>query len=187
MKQKKEKTTLQVYKKWKRISLGLRAGTILTPVIPMVVITAINWSDWFNTAGVSLPIGFTALLASTIGAIIGILKSDTVLKKKDMVLLCLGFVFIVLGLVNLWLASLIAQVGWIFFWTGLSCVGSYIEFTIEEKAVKPRVAEYKELVETYALDPKSAAKKQRKEKAKQEAEQKAQQEVEDKEKFGGLI
>jgi len=184
---KKEKTTLQQYKKYKRIDKSLKAGVIATPTMPLIIMTAVNWESWFGKAGISLPIGFTALLGATVGAIIAILRSDTIFKKKELVLLSLGLIFCVLGLVDMWLASLIHQLGVIMLSIGGSCVGSFVEFKVDEKLVQPRVAEYKELVETYALDPKSAAKKARKEKAKQEAEEKAKKEAEEKEKYGGLI
>lgn len=184
---KKERTTLQEYKKYKRIDRGLKAGVVVTPTIPAFVITGINWQNWFGKAGVALPLGLSAVLASTVIAIIAVLRSDTVFKKKDLILLTIGLVFAVLGIVNMFFASIAMQLAQINFSIALACVASFVEFKVDVKAIQPKVLEYQELVETYALDPKSAAKKERAEKAKAEAEAKAKKEAEDKQKYGGLI
>lgn len=175
---KKEKTTLQTLKTYKRAEIGLNVGKYLMPLVPAVSITAVNWNEWFAKCdGISLPFGFTTLLIAIIGAMFGILKKDEILSKKLSGLVYLGLTFCIFGLAFMFLANVMAEMGKIFLFTGLSIFASMGVDQVDKSYVSKQVAFYQNLVDENGLDPKVEAKRQKAAAEKAKAEKEAQEKV----------
>lgn len=177
MKKENKSQTLLKYEKYKRGKYYLYGGTFLCPVIPTVIVTGINWDEWFNKSGSSLPLGFATMLLTVILAIIGILKSGTIFKKTDIALYFLSGLFLCVGITNLFLSSLFSQVGYLWLYTGAGLFGSACCILAEKKLVEPKIEEYKKLVEDNGLDLKSREKAERKKLAEEEARKLAEEEA----------
>ena len=78
-----------------------------------------------------------------------------------------------IGITNLFLATLFATLGkmWIFVGTGL--LGSGVFYTVEQKVVEPNLKFYNKLIEENCLDVKSKRQKAKEEQAKKDAEEDA--------------
>ncbi len=178
MKQRKEKSkTLTTYKRLKGAKYGLYAGTFACPLIPATIVTAVNWEEWFNKSGMSLPLGFACLMLSVVIAVVGVLKSETVFSKIDVALYCLaGFVACV-GLSCMFLASLFTQMGAMWLYTASGILGSGVCITVENRAIEPELKFYKGLIEENCLDYKSKKRKEREERARAEAEAEARRQA----------
>ena len=170
---KKKLKTIQERNKYRAIKAGMFAGVFASPLVPATVIIGVNWDEWFNKAGASLPFGFACLLLTVITAIVGILKSDIIFKKVDVALYSLAGFFLLIGITNLFLATLFATLGkmWIFVGTGL--LGSGVFYTVEQKVVEPNLKFYNKLIEENCLDVKSKRQKAKEEQAKKDAEEDA--------------
>lgn len=177
-KEKKERTTLSTYKMLKSSQVGLKTIVLAAPFIPATVITGINWNEWFETCGASLPLGFASLMVTVFIALLGVLKSDTVLKKKDIALYYLCTLLVFLGATNLFLASLFSSLGWMFVFTAAGVLASAVTNTVNNRVLTPSVEFYKGLVEENQLDKKSQKRAQKKQKAQEEARKRAEQEKE---------
>lgn len=186
MAKKFKSKTLSTYKKLKHGNRALKVGVIATPLLPASIITGINWNEWFAQSGFSLPLGLGSLLVTTLLAILCLVKSDTVIKKKDTALIFLACLFLCLGVTNLFLASLFTQLGYMFIYTACGLAGSFGEYEVSKRIMDPKIEEYKKLVEENCLDTKSQKRKERKEQALRDREELAKQEAENIEN-GGLI
>lgn len=162
--------TLVEYKKWNTAKWALYGAMFAAPVAPATIMTIINWDEWFAQSGVSLPLGFVSLLVSTLLSIIGIWKKDDLANKAVSAVYYLALVFVCFGATFLFLANLFSQVGYMFLATAGGLVASGTADQVNKSLVKPRVKEYKELIETNALDTRAKKKAERKERAKLDAE-----------------
>ena len=162
--------TVIAYRKWNAAKWGLYAGMFAAPVIPASIMTAINWNEWFAQSGVSLPLGFASLLVSTVLSIIGIWKKDDITNKAVSAVYYLALIFVCFGATFLFLANIFSQVGYMFLLTagGLAVGGTSDQ--VNKSLVKPRVEEYKKLIEENALDERAKKKAERKAQAKLDAE-----------------
>jgi hypothetical protein len=173
MEKKPKSKTVSSYKKFKAIEYGLNAGAFICPLAPASIITAINWEEWFAKSSTSLPFGFACLLLTVIVAVVGVLKSDTVLKKADIALYFFGVILCLIGITSLFLASLFTQMGWLWIFTAMGVIGSGTCVTVKEKAVLPIINEYQGLISEFGLDKKSRRMAERSERARKEAEAEA--------------
>ena len=171
MAKKQKSKTLSTYRKFKATDIGLKVGVFVAPIIPAVVVTGVNWEKWWGEANVSLPFGFACLLLTIASTVLGIMKSDTIIKKKDIGLFYLTFVFILIGVTCIFLASLFSQIGYMFLYTAAGLGTSAVEFVVDERIIQPRRDFYKKLVEDNALDPKSRRKLEKQRRAEEEAKQ----------------
>lgn len=173
MAKKQKLKTIKEYQKWNVIKWSLYGAMFVTPLAPAATMTAINWEDWFAKSGVSLPCGFVMLVISTLLSIIFIWKKDEITKKSVSAIFYLSLVFACFGCAFMFLAKLFEQVGHIFLATALGLVASGTSDQFNKSLVKPRVAEYKELIDTNGLDTRAKKKAERKAQAKADAEKEA--------------
>jgi len=171
MAKKQKSKTLSTYKKLKATDVGLKVGTFVLPIVPAVVLTGVKWDEWWGKANVSLPFGFACLLLTVVSAVLGIMKSDTIIKKKDIGLFYLTITFCLIGITCLFLASLFSQIGYMFLYTAAGLLASATGNIVDEKVIKPKRDFYKKLVEDNALDPKSRKKLEKQRRAEEEAKQ----------------
>lgn len=175
MKNKKPKLkTVETYKKLVFGKYALYAGTFAFPLVPATIITIVNWDEWFAKSSTSLPFGFASMLVTVILAIIGILNSGTILKKAEIALYILAGLFICVGITNLFLASLLVQVAYVWLAVGAGLVGSGTCAVVEKKVFEPNIKLYKKLIKDNNLDYKSKREKAREEQARKDAELDAQ-------------
>lgn len=170
-KAKKQKSeTLINYEKWNRAKKALYVGMFSAPLAPATIMTIVNWDEWFKKSNASLPMGFALLLVSTLLSVLAMWKRDDLINKKISFVFYLCGLFVMFGASFLFLANLMAQVGYMFLATagGLAISGTADQ--VNKSLVKKRVEEYKQLIEENALDERSKQKRQRKEQAKLDAE-----------------
>lgn len=172
-KEKFKSKTLQTFKRWKALKVGLYAGMFSAPILPATITTIINWDEWFAQAGVNLPFGFASLLVTTILGIVGIWKKDEIVSKAVSAIYYVALVFACLGATNLLLSSLFSTVGQMFLLTAGGLVASGTCDQVNRNLVTKRIEEYAELVEKNELDPRVKKKNERKERAKLQAEEEA--------------
>lgn len=167
----KVKTTEQHYKNWKRGKNALYVAQWVMPFVPATVITAINWEEWFANQGLSLPFGFVSLLVSVLVSILSIYKNDDDTDKKLSPIYSVAMMLACWGATFLLLANIMDQMGIMFLATAGGVIGSGTASQINKSVVKPRIDEYRKLLDENLLDKKAQAKDQREQQAKQEAKQ----------------
>lgn len=170
MAKKEVSPTVKAYKKWKTARAGLYAATFSSPLLPATVMTIVNWDEWFAKSGVSLPLGFASLLVSTVLSIIGIWKKDDLTNKAVSAVYYLALVFVGFAASFLFLANLMAQVGYMFLATAGGLIAGASADQVNKSLVKPRIKEYRELIDANGLDTRAKKKIERKQQAKLEAE-----------------
>ena len=171
-KEKKPKSkTLSSYRGLKVGKVALYTGVFACPITPATIITLINWEEWFAKSDKSLPFGFASLLVTVVVAIVGAIKSDTVLKKVDIALYYLGGLLMCIGITCLFFASLLSQMGYMWLYTGAGVLASGACLTVEKKVVSPSLQFYKGLVEENFVDKKTRKKQEKIERAKKEAQE----------------
>lgn len=169
---KKEKTTLQEYNKWKKIHYSFKYGKYLAPLIPATVITGINWNEWFNQQGLSLPFGFATLLIAILGSIFAYSKSENESNNNNVSpFFYIGAILAMLGISFALLANILSQMGLMFLFTVMGIFGGGGLDQFDRTLVVNNLAEYKGLVETNQLDKKSQKRAYREEKARLESQQ----------------
>lgn len=173
MAKKPKLKTVQMYHRWNAGKYALFTGTFACPVIPASIVTAVNWDEWFGQASYSLPFGFSCALVAVIVAILGVLGSDTVIKKKDIMLVWIATLLALIGASCLFLANLLLQMGWMWIYTGGGLLGSAICVSVEKNVVEPNVKMYKDLIAKNCLDAKSKRQRKREEQARKDAEEDA--------------
>lgn len=177
-KEKKKKVkseTISAYKKWNAARIGLYTGMYVMPLMPATIMTCVNWNEWFNASGVSLPMGLITLLIGVLMAIMGITKRDELFKKNVSGLFYFVLVFAIIGISFKFLANICNQMGDMFLFTACGVLGSGGCDQLNKSLVKPRVEEYKELIESNFLNAKAKAKQERKLRAEQEAREQRKQ------------
>ena len=179
MERKPKPKTVQMRDRWRAGKIALYAGTFVAPITPATIVTIINWEEWFSKSSISLPFGFATLLVTVILAIVGVLNSGKVFKKADIALFVLAGFFACVGLVNLFLASLFAQMGYMWLYTASGLLVSASCLIAEEKVVEPNLKLYNKLIEENCLDAKSKRKKKKEEQAKLDAEEDAKRQAVD--------
>ncbi len=167
---KKVSPTIKSYRKWSTAKWSLYGATFAAPVVPATVMTIVNWDEWFAQSGPSLPLGFVSLLVSTLLSIIGIWKKDDIANKAISAIYYIALLFVCFGATFLFLSSLFSQVGYMFMATAAGLVASGTADQVNKSLVKPRVEEYKELIDKNALDERARKKQQRIAQAKLDAE-----------------
>jgi len=174
---KKQKTTLQIYKKKKKERIALRIGKYGLCAVPMTVVTAVNWDEWFAKTSGSLPFGFCTLLVALLTTIYAISKKDNEKDEKVSSLYFICALLCVWGVSFLLLSNILYTMGEMFLFTaiGVACGGTCDQ--INMSYMNASIDEYKRLVEENCLDKKSLAKQERQEKAKREREAQAKAEA----------
>ena len=177
-KEKKEKTTLQYYKSWKATKYALYGTKWVAPVVPATIITGVNWEEWFNKQGATLPSGLAMLLISILLTILAMSKKDEVVEKKVSYMFYLAGILAIWGVAFMLLASIMDQMGMMLIFTCIGIVGGASADQVNKSLVNDRLLEYKQLIDENCLDPKSTEKAKRKEKAIRERQEKAKLEAE---------
>lgn len=177
MAKKPKLKTIQMRDRWRAGKVGLYAGVVASPLVPSAVVLGINWDEWFNEAGISLPFGFACLILAVVSAIVAILKSDVILKKVDIALYIIGGIFLLIGIADLFMASLFATMGKMWIIAGGGLLGSATFNIVEKKVVEPNLAFYNKLIEENCLDAKSKRKKAKEEQARKDAEEDAKRQA----------
>lgn len=172
-KTKRKSKTLSKYRGLQAADIGISVGKYAMATIPAIVMTAINWDAWFANAGTSLPAGFSMLILSTVLAIVGISKRDEIIKKNVSGLFYLGLVFFCFALSFKFLSNICNQMGDMFLYTALGIFGGAVADQTDRMAIKPMKEEYKVLVESNALDPRTKKRNERRDLARMEAEAEA--------------
>lgn len=167
----KQKTTLQHYRNWQIGKNALYVAQWSTPFIPATVITAINWEEWFANQGWTMPFGFATLLVGIFVSILSFYKNDEDAEKKVSGLYQICFILAIFGVSFLLLANIMNQMGFFFLATAGGCLGGATANQVNKTKVKPRIAEYKELIDANFLDKKSQEKEQRRLQAESEGKQ----------------
>lgn len=172
---KKEKTTIGSLKKCKIAKYSLFGGMFVCPLIPTSISLGLHAEEWFGKAGASLPLGLVTLILAVTSAIVGILNSGTIFKKGTITLYILAFGFMIVGIVNLFLASLFQSCGYLWLEIGASLLGTAGCYTVEQKVVEPKIERYQELIKKYHLDKKGQKELEDEERAKKEADRLAKE------------
>lgn len=170
---KAKSKTLSTYRGLQAADISIGVGKYAMATIPAIVMTAVNWDEWFSNAGTSLPAGFSMLILSTVMSIIGISKRDEIMKKNVSGLFYIGLVFFCFGISFKFLSNICDQMGDMFLYTALGIFGGAVADQVDKTTVKPMKEEYAKLVEDNALDPRTKKKNERKALAKAEAEAEA--------------
>lgn len=173
-KAKKQRTTLQKLKYWKRWRDALTFSEFMMPLIPFGVILGINWSDWVGdspSAGWSIGMGFGMLIVATISAIVGIWKKDEMVKSKMSGIFYVAIVLAIVGFSFKLLASVFNAFGDMLLYVCTSVVASGAVAQVNKSYVSKEVARYQKLVSENGLDRKSAKEIDDEEQAKKEGEQ----------------
>ncbi len=165
--------------RWRAGKWALNAGVIASPLVPSAVVLGINWDEWFNKAGISLPFGFACLILTVVSAIVVILNSNTILKKIDIALYIMGGVFLLIGITDLFLASLFTTMGKMWIIAGCGLLGSGTCNIVNKKVIEPNLQFYNKLIEDNCLDAKSKRKKKKEEQARKDAEEDAKRQATD--------
>lgn len=174
MAEKRQKPkTIKARNKYRAIKAGMITGIFASPLVPASVIIGVNWDEWFNKAGASLPMGFACLLLTVATAIVGILKSNVIFKKVDIALYSLAGFFLLIGITNLFLASLFVTMGKMWIFVGCGLIGSGGFYTVNQKVVEPNLKMYNDLIKENCLDAKSKRQAKREEQARKDAEEDA--------------
>ena len=181
-KPKKQKTTLEKAKAWKRGYLALKAGQFASPIVPFGVILGINWSDWFGAGaseGWSIGLGFGMLAVATVLAIAEVMRKDELVKTKVSFVFYISIVFVLVGFSFKLLASIMNEMGNYFLYIACGLLGGGGIDQINQAFVRPKSDFYANLVEENGLDKSSARKLLDAEQAKKEGEEKRKQEKRD--------
>ena len=145
MTKKPKHKTVQMYHRWNTGKWVLLGGIFACPLVPVIIVTLINWEEWFNKCSISLPFGFATFLLTVVLAILSVLKSNVVFKKADIALFCLSGFFMCIGLTCLFLASLFSQMGYMWFYVGGGLLGSGMCVAVEKKVFEPNIKFYKKI------------------------------------------
>lgn len=171
----KERTTLQNYNSYKRLHRVMFYGKFALPIIPAIIVTGVNWDEWFTKQGVSMPFGIATMLIAILMAIYSYSKSEnTANGNKVSPFFFIGIILSILACSFMLLASILNQMGLMFIYVVAGVFGAGAVDQVDKTLIKERVSEYKELVETNELDnrirKKNKAKQERKDKAIKEAQ-----------------
>lgn len=170
VKEKKKKTTKQVYNKWRAAKWGLKAGTYTAPLIPEAVILGVNWNEWLAESNSwSLGAGFSSLLVTIVLTIWGIAKKDELMKKTVSPLFYLSIVMVMWAIVLMFLSSIASSFGTMLFYSAAGiCAGACCDQVNKSKVI-PECEWYKQMMKEVGLDKAENKRKERREKARQEA------------------
>lgn len=168
----RERTTLQEYKKYKKLDTTLRVSKYVLPTIPVIVVGGVNWQEWFVKQGTSLPFGLATMLIAVLSALFAYSKSKNEKEQKVSPFFYIGAILAMFGISFLLLSNILREMGLMFMFAVLGIIGGGVMDQVDTDFVKERKNEYKELVDTNELDSrvrkKNEAKQQRKLKAEQE-------------------
>ena len=168
----KERTTLQEYKKYKKLDTTLRVSKYVLPTIPVIVVGGVNWQEWFVKQGTSLPFGLATMLIAILSSLFAYSKSKNEKEQKVSPFFYIGAILAMFGISFLLLSNILREMGLMFMFAVLGIIGGGVMDQVDTDFVKERKNEYKELVDTNELDSrirkKNEAKEQRKLKAEQE-------------------
>lgn len=168
----KERTTLQEYKKYKKLDTTLRVSKYVLPTLPVVIAMGVNWEEWFCKQGTSLPFGLATMLIAVLSALFAYSKSKNEKEQKVSPFFYIGAILGIFGLSFLLLSNILREMGLMFIFVVLGIIGGGFIDQIDTDIVKERKNEYKELVDTNQLDnrtrKKALAKEERRKKAEQE-------------------
>lgn len=170
MAKKVKSKTKTKFRKWKAAKYSLYAGTYLLPLTPAVVITGVNWNEWFNKENSwSIGMGFGMLLLTVLITIIGVAKRDKILNEKVSSLYYLAAVLACWAVVLMFLASIANQFGYMLLYTCFGLLGGATCDQVRKSKVDGEVLFYKELLIENGLDANERKRAEKREKAKQDA------------------
>lgn len=173
------KTTLQTSKTLKRTHYAVYFGKFLVPVIPALIVTGVNWDEWFNKQGVSLPFGIATMLIAILIAIYSYSKSENQANgNKISPFFFIGAILSIFACSFLLLANILSQMGLMFIYVIAGIFGAGALDQVDKSIITSRMKEYNELVDKYDLDERKLKKKQAKEERRKKAELEAQRKQE---------
>ena len=148
--------TLRQYRKYRNIHYGLKSASIPTLVAPFGIELGVNWQTWFQRAEdkVSIAVGLFLALVTTLLSGLAIAKRDSELMKKIGPFYALGVLFCLLGVINLLLAQLLYDLGWLLVAAGASIMAVAIEDTVDKSVVKEKYEYSKKIADEYGFTAK---------------------------------
>lgn len=167
----RERTTLQEYKKYKKLDTTLRVSKYVLPTIPVIVVGGVNWQEWFVKQGTSLPFGLATMLIAILSSLFAYSKSKNEKEQKVSPFFYIGAILAMFGISFLLLSNILREMGLMFMFAVLGIIGGGLIDQIDTDIVKERKNEYKELVDTNQLDNKTRKKALAKEERRKKAEQ----------------
>lgn len=176
---KRQRTTLEKYRRWRGGYIALKAGEFVSPLVPFACILGLNWSEWFGAQasdGWSIGLGFGMLAVATVLAIAEIMKKDELVKTKVSFVFFIAVVFLLFGLSFKLLASIMNEMGNYFAYIAFGIFGGGAIDQCNQALVKPRVDFYSKLVKDNGLSRSGARELLEAQQAQKEGEEKRKKE-----------
>ncbi len=177
-KEKKKMSTLHK-RNWLKVGkVGLKGGAYAAPFVPMVVMTGINWDEWFiqSKSGIHVATGFIMLIVSTLLTYLSIAKKKNLLEKVS-AFWNVAIIVICWAVSLLFLSSILSDLGFMLLYIGFGVIASACMDEVEARIIEPKYQEYKQLVSDYGLDKREVRKKEKEIQRRKQAEQEAELEA----------
>ena len=132
----RERTTLQEYKKYKKLDTTLRVSKYVLPTIPVIVVGGVNWQEWFCKQGTSLPFGLATMLIAILSSLFAYSKSKNEKEQKVSPFFYIGAILAMFGISFLLLSNILREMGLMFMFAVLGIIGGGVMDQVDTDFVK---------------------------------------------------
>lgn len=169
---KKFKTkTVKTRDNLKRASTAIKVSKFILPFVPSGVLVGINWEDWIEETGGSLPAGLIMAIFSAIIVSFGVTKKEQFEEKKISPIFVLTIGVAIAGVACLLLANILEELGITLLVSAIGAAASSVGDQINMSVITPKLQEYNDIIKEVGLDEKTNKKEERREQAKAELEE----------------
>ena len=159
---------------WKFLRGFMVGSKYVVAEVPAAVMIAVNHRDWFPnvTQTVSVSTGFSMFCLTTFVSLICIWKKEETYKKISPFITA-AIYLIIFGLICLFMANILYDLGMLCAYTGAGMIVAVCEDTLEKNVVEKKVTYWQGVLSAAGLNIKENKEKEKKEadirKAKEEA------------------
>lgn len=159
---------------WKTVDWSMRLSKYVVAETPATVMVAVKHSEWFTdvTQTACVSTGFAMFVSTVLATVLCIAKKEETFKKVSPFVTA-AIYLIVAGMICLFMAKILLDLGWLLVFTGGGMVAAVTEDTVEKRAVKKKVEYWSGVLSDAGLNEKENRKKAKRQsdvmRAKQEA------------------
>ena len=142
--------------------------------LPATIMVIVKHNDWFPTVTqtVSVSTGFSMFCITILVSLFCMARKEETYKKISPFLTA-AIYLIIIGVICLFMASILSDLGWLCLYTGVGMVVAVVEDMVEKNVVKEKIKYWSSVLASAGLDTKETDEKARKEadikKAREEA------------------
>ena len=145
---------------WKFLRGFMIGSKYIVAELPATIMVIVQHNDWFPTVSqtVSVSMGFSMFCITVLASVFCIAKKSETYEKISPFITA-AIYLIIAGVIALFMANIMTDLGWLCVYTGAGMVVAVVEDTVEKRVVKKQVEHWEKVLTEAGLNVKQTNEK----------------------------